>query len=200
MVQQSSPVSLKETPFSAKETPFSAKTQSPLTFAPDCSFNPFPFQNIETARADLAHVTPQLVHLDFKHLGCFEVVDRQFIQWGIEFHNAIALHPSNPSFPVENGHAVLIGAPRAGLLDATFTKPVRLVSALLTGSRRTVMTAFDAAGAIVAKAEIPKANLAHSDAPCAPNQHLRLQARAIHRIRVRSIGGQFTMSDVSFGS
>jgi hypothetical protein len=199
MVQQSSTVSFKETPFSAKETPCLARTQSPLTFAPEHPFNPFPFQKIETANAELATIPPQLVHLDFKHLGCFEVVERQFIQWGIEFHNAIALHPSNPSFPVENGHAVLMGAPRAGLLDATFTKPVRLVSALLTGSRRTVMTAFDAAGAIVAKAEIPKANLAHPDAPYAPNQHLHLQARAIHRIRVRSIGGQFTMGNVSFG-
>lgn len=192
MVQQSSTVSLNK-------NPRSDRTQPLPTLVPDHPFHPFPFQKIEITDSEMVRVCPQLVHLDFSHLGCYEVVERQFIQWGIEFHNAIALHPSNPSFPVEEEGTVLMGAPRSGLLDATFKKPVCLVSALLTGSRRTVMTAFDASGTIVAKTEIPKANLAHSDAPFPPNQAIHLQADGISRIRVRSIGGQFTMGSLSFG-
>lgn len=197
MVQQSPTVSFKETTF--KEAYFSEGNYPSVKCAPSRPLNPFPFQASDALGSELVSRCPQLVHLDLSHLECFEVVERQFIEWGIEFHNAIALHPSNPSFPVEEGCTVLMGAPRSGLLDATFKRPVRLVSTLLTGSRRTVMTAFDAAGAIVAKAEIPKSNLAQPAATYPPNKPIHLQADGIHRIRVRSVGGQFTMGNLSFG-
>lgn len=192
MIQQSSPVS-------SDAKTYSNTTQVSATFVPKTPFKAFPFQKIDTEEAELSVSNPNLVHLDFEGLSCFEVVEKQFSQLGIVFHNAIALRPSNPSFPVEPGQTVLMGAPRAGLLDATFIRPVRFVSALLTSSRRAVITAFDETDAIVAKTEIPRANLATSNTSCSPNQPIYLQAAAIHRIRIRSIGGQFTMGSVAFG-
>lgn len=192
MIQQSSSVS-------SDAKTYSDMTQARTIFVPKTPLNPFPFHKIDTTDAELTISSPNSVHLDFENLGCFEAVEKQFLQVGVVFHNAIALKPSNPSFPVEFGQTVLMGAPRSGLLDATFVRPVKFVHALLTSSRRAIITAFDETDAIVAKAEIPTANLANSNASCSPNQPICLKASAIHRIRIRSIGGQFTMGNVAFG-
>ena len=192
MIQQSSLVS-------SDAKTYSDMTQTKAVFVPKIPLNSFPFHKIDTTDAELTFSSPNPVQLDFEDLSCFEAVEKQFLQLGVVFHNAIALKPSNPSFPVESGQTVLMGAPRAGLLDATFTRPVKFVNALLTSSRRAIITAFDETDEIVAKAEIPKANLANSHTSCSPNQSICLQAAAIYRIRIRSIGGQFTMGGVAFG-
>lgn len=93
----------------------------------------------------------------------------------------------------------MMGSPRSGMLEASFIHPTRFVSAFLTSSHRVVMTAFDQNNKPVAEAEIPGANLADGRSAYEPNLQLSIQAADIYRICVRSLGGQFTIDDFSFG-
>ncbi len=188
---------------SSEPESYVSMTRSPVAFVPKKSPNifekppkVFPFRPVEILNVEPAVIDDRLIHLDLEHLTCFEVVDHQFSRSGIIFNNAIALKPSNPLFPT--GQTVLMGAPQSGMIEATFAQPIRFVSALLTGSRRTVMTAFNEKNTIIAKAEIPRATLAKPGSSGLPHQPTTLCAQAIHRISIRSIGGQFTMNDVAF--
>lgn len=168
----------------------------PNAFAADPSFA---YQRLDTTGAELVPSSPRLIHLNFEELSCFEVVERQFETWGVVFKNAIAIKPSNPAFPPKSGQTVLMGSPRAGVLEASFNRPAQFVSAFLTSSRRTAMTAFDENDTPIAETEIPAANLADSGSSCEPNIQLNLKASNICRVCVRSCGGQFTVDDFAFG-
>ncbi|MGB3492109.1 MAG: hypothetical protein WBA57_05245 [Elainellaceae cyanobacterium] len=163
------------------------------------STQPFRYQPVDAARAELVSEAARLVYLDLEGLSCFETVDHQFEACGIVFENAIALKPSNPAFPPKSGETVLMGAPRAGMLEASFSRPVQFVSACLTSSRRAVMIAFDKNNEPLGETEIPGANLADGRSAYKPNMQLSLQASNIYRICVCSIGGQFTVDDIAFG-
>ncbi|MEM9451166.1 MAG: hypothetical protein AAGA75_21870 [Cyanobacteria bacterium P01_E01_bin.6] len=175
------------------------RSQATVSLISGMPLQPFPFDVLDTIKEDVAEPQPNLVHLDFSHLSSFERVGEQFATSGIVFHNTIALRPSNPSFLIGSEQTVLMGAPKSGLLDATFLRPAKFVTIALTGSRRTVVTGFDAAGAIVDKAEISEANLVSAHNNYQPNYPVYLQATDIHRMRLRSIGGQFTVSSMTFG-
>lgn len=192
MIQQSSTVS-------SVSTPQPTVVQDRVNVASG-AVKPFLFGRIDTTGAELVKPQPPLTHLDFEHLRCFESVEQQFVALGVEFHNAIALRPSNPAFPPSPGQTVLIGAPRSGVLDASFKRPVEMISVILTASRRTVITAFDQMDRAIAKTELPRANLATSASSDSPNRHLQIYAQDIHRIRVRSVGGQFIIGDFAFGT
>ncbi len=139
---------------------------------------------------------PTCIKLGLEALNCFEVVDRQFQQWGILFTNAIALQPSNPAFPPHSGTKVLISGPRSGWIEATFTSPVYHISGYLTSSRNTVISAYDAEGNLLAQTGIAEGNLAGSNSPIAPNQYLAVQASNIYRITVYAFDGQFSLDDL----
>lgn len=138
------------------------------------------------------------VRLDLEDLKCFEMVERQFQQWGVIFANAMAIHPSNPAFPPHSGNTVLIGAPKSGFLEATFTEPVSFVSGFVTSSRRAVLAAYDENGQPLAHAELPAANLAGSQASISPNVQLSLKAKNIYRVTFFSFDGHLTVDDFSF--
>lgn len=141
---------------------------------------------------------PACIRLDLEDLKCFEIVERQFQQWGVTFANAIALQPSNPAFPPHSGKIVLIGAPKSGFLEATFIKPVRFVSGFITSSRRAVLAAYDSDDQAIAHAELPSSNLAGSDSEISPNTHLSLTAPNIHRVTFFTFDGHLTLDDFSF--
>ncbi len=138
------------------------------------------------------------IRLDLEDLKCFEVVDRQFQRWGVNFGNAIALHPSNPAFPCRSGMTVLMGAPKNGWLEVTFTYPITWISAFVTSSRRTVLSAYDRDDKPIAHAEIPGPNLAGSDSPIPPNAELTLKTNNIYRLTFYAFDGQLTIDDFSF--
>jgi hypothetical protein len=157
-----------------------------------------PLQDVDFSPSELANTTPVCVHLDLEELECFEIVDQQFQEYGVEFSNAIALYPSNPAFPSRSGSKVLIGSPKNGWVEATFRCPVRFVSGFVTSSRRTVLAAFDANNQPVAQAETPGPNLAGSESDVPPNVQLSLKAANIHRITFYAFDGQLTLNDFSF--
>lgn len=146
---------------------------------------------------DLA-APPDWVCLDWSELAVFEAVDRQFLDRGVQFENAIALQPSNPAYPPAVGTTVLLAAPQSGWVAAHFPQPVRYVSSCVTSSRRAVLSAFDADDRPLAQAETPSANLAGTDAEIPPNLELSLHAENIHRITIQAIDGQLTIGEFRF--
>jgi hypothetical protein len=144
--------------------------------------------------------SPQQTYLDLEDLVCFEVVDRQFQKQGVTFTNAIALHPSNPAFPARSGQTLLMGAPHPGLIEARFHRPVSFISAFVTASRPTVLSAYDSQDRLIAETTLKEANLEGSDTTLPPNIELCLCTPHIHRVVFSAVGGHLTIDDVSFSS
>jgi hypothetical protein len=141
---------------------------------------------------------PTCVRLDVEDLECFEVVNDQFADLGVTFTNAVALTPSNPSYPPHSGTKVLMGAPKSGWLEATFLRPVQFVGAFVTSSRCAVLAAFDSNNQPIAQSKSPAANLAGSDSKVPANVQLSLSGKDIRRVRFYSFDGQMTVDDFSF--
>lgn len=164
--------------------------------APPCFASPFRRQT--SSESDLLVSAPACVYLNLEDLKCFEVVDLQYQRWGIIFHNCIAIHPSNPSFPARSGTTVLMGAPKAGWLEATFAHPVYFVEVYVTTSQRLVMSAYDVDNQQLTQVEIPEPNLGGSGSKIAPNTPLSIGIPNIHRISFCAFDGQFTIDDLSY--
>lgn len=159
---------------------------------------PVALPELDLSAGTLSNFSPACVRLDWEDLQCFESVERQFQQWGVTFVNAVALRPSNPAYPPRLGVQVVIGAPKSGWLEATFSRPVQFVSGWVTSSRLTVLTAFDDQGQQVAQAQTPGQNLAfRSKYP--PNLRLKLRARNICRVTFQAAGGEIALSEFCFG-
>ncbi len=141
---------------------------------------------------------PTCIYLNLEDLKCFEVVERQYEQWGVIFDNCLAIHPSNPAFPARSGVVVLMGAPKNGLLEATFLRPVHFVSAYVTSSQRLVFSAYDRDRQLLDQTVLPGANLANSDSAISPNTLLSLSANEIHYVTFCAFDGQFTVDDFGF--
>ncbi|MGE5656191.1 MAG: hypothetical protein ACM37W_06205 [Actinomycetota bacterium] len=156
----------------------------------------------ERCRAELgdnfAMTTPACVRLGLEELKCFEIVEYQFERWGITFANAIAIQPSNPAFFVRPDTTVLMGAPKSGLIEIFFKYPVHFASALVTSSRRTVMSAYDAEGKMITQAELPAPNLVGSNSPIPPNAVLSVSAAKIYQISFYAFDGQIIVDDLTF--
>lgn len=142
---------------------------------------------------------PTCVRLNMEDLKCFDVVERQFQQWGLTFRNAIALHPSNPAFPPRSGTTVLMGAPKNGLIEISFQYPVRFVSGFVTSSQRTILSAYDQQNQLLARAELTEPNLAGTDSKIPPNTQLSVAVPNIYRITFYAFDGCLTIDDLSFG-
>jgi hypothetical protein len=142
---------------------------------------------------------PTCVRLNMEDLKCFDVVERQFQQWGLTFRNAIALHPSNPAFPPRSGTTVLMGAPKNGLIEISFQSPVRFVSGFVTSSQRTILSAYDQQNQLLARAELTEPNLAGTDSKIPPNTQLSVTVPNIYRITFYAFDGCLTVDDLSFG-
>ena len=150
------------------------------------------------SESSLAVVQSRQVQLDLEDLTCFEVVNRQFQPQGIIFENAIALHPSNPAFPPRSGRNVLMGAPKPGVIEASFLHPMSAVGGFVTSSRRTVLSAYDYNNQLIAEVELATANLANSHASIPANAELLVTANNIHRVVFYAFGGHLTVDDISF--
>lgn len=151
--------------------------------------------------SDLPFEKPHFVRFHFEGLNCFEVVDRQFSQWGVTLTNAIAIQPSNPYFPPHSGEMVLMGAPKNGSIEITFEHPVRFVSGFVTSSRATVLSAYDRYGNLLCRAELAHANLDDTQSPIPANTELKVHAPIpqIHRVTFSAFEGQLVVDDISFG-
>ncbi|HLO47291.1 MAG TPA: hypothetical protein VK211_02575 [Kamptonema sp.] len=142
---------------------------------------------------------PACVRLALEDLKCFELVNYQFEHWGVTFANAVAIQPSNPAFSIRSGLTVLMGAPKSGLIEVTFKHPVRFVSGLVTSSRRTVLSARDRAGNLIAEDELPAPNLAGFNSPIPPNTKLSVTSPNIYQVTFYAFDGQLIVDEFSFG-
>ncbi|TVU52391.1 MAG: hypothetical protein EA414_17700 [Arthrospira sp. PLM2.Bin9] len=130
------------------------------------------------------------IRLALEKLQGFEKVEDQFQHWGIKFHNAIALQPSNPRFGIEPGVTVLMGAPKGGTLEVTFSDGVRQVWARVTSSRHTVMSAFDKNGQLLATDEMKVNKPSDSIGSVLPNAELTVTAENISKITFYTFDAQ----------
>lgn len=141
---------------------------------------------------------PTCISLNLENLKCFEVVERQYEQWGIIFHNSLAIQPSNPAFPTHLGLTVLMASPKSGFLEATFLRPVKSVSACVTSSQRLVLSAYDRDRQLLGQTILPGANLANSESTIPSNTLLSIRANNICSVNFCAFDGQFTIDDFCF--
>lgn len=142
--------------------------------------------------------TGSCVSLNLGILKCFESVKRQYEELGIIFSNCIAIKPSNPAFPANNGSIVLMGAPKSGFLEAAFVHPVNIAKVHITSSQRLIMSAYDRDRQLLVQNILPGANLANTDSPLPPNILLSVKARDIYSISLCAFDGQFTIDEFRF--
>ena len=142
---------------------------------------------------------PKPIQISLEELKSFETVENQFQNLGVKFTNTIAIEPSNPAFGAANGVKVLMGAPKSGLIEISFTNPVKWVSARVTSSRRTILSAYDRQDTKIARAEMSAPNLAGANSSIQPNAPLKVQADAISKATFYAFEGQLVIVDLSFG-
>ena len=138
--------------------------------------------------------------IDLSQLDNFEIVEDQYLSQGVQFQNAIALHPSNPAFPAQNSNAIILGGPKSGTIDIVFSPPVHAVESQVTSSGITMMTAFDEKEQVIHSDETLGRNLADEQSLYPPHACLLVQhsSQAIHRVRLRCGGGQISLSNLRF--
>ncbi|MBE9116334.1 hypothetical protein IQ249_10535 [Lusitaniella coriacea LEGE 07157] len=138
------------------------------------------------------------VCLNLESLRPFESVEEQFQHYGITFHNAIALHPSNAAYPPHSGTMVLMGAPKSGWIEIDFSEPICKFHCYATSSQRILLSAYDREGKLLVQDDIPASNLAVSNSNISPNAPLKAVSQNISRITLYSLDGQLTVDDISF--
>lgn len=158
---------------------------SPCSSAAECTSN-------------LLVIRPSSVCLNLEDLKCFEVVDHQFYDYGITLKNAIALQPSNPAYPPHSGNTVLMGAPKSGWLEASFSQPIRKFCCYVTSSQRMLLSAYDTQDNLVVRQSLLGPNLAGFDSQLPPNTQLIIEEQNISRITFYAFDGQLTLDDLSF--
>lgn len=137
------------------------------------------------------------IRLALEKLQGFEQVEDQFQHWGIKFNNAIAIQPSNPRFGIEPGVTVLMGAPKGGIVEVTFTHPVRKVLARVTSPRHTVMSAFDHNGELLNQDHMTviksSDSISSSSSSILPNAQLSVKAKNIYKITFYTFDAQLVV-------
>ncbi|WP_413161135.1 hypothetical protein ACL6C3_21750 [Capilliphycus salinus ALCB114379] len=131
----------------------------------------------------------QRIRLALEQLQCFEVVEEQFLAWGISFVNAIALQPSNPAFGIQPNQTVVMAAPKSGWLEVHFQQPVRRVQAVVTSSRRTILSAYNQDGHEINRTEMASFDRA-SLPKVLPSDQLIVQGTNIHKVTFYTFDGQ----------
>jgi hypothetical protein len=142
--------------------------------------------------------TGSCISLNLEILKCFESVKLQYEELGIIFSNCIAIQPSNPAFPTNDGSIVLMGAPKSGFLEAAFVHPVNIAKVMITSSQRLIMSAYNRDRQLLVQNILPGANLANTDSVVPPNTSLSVIARDIYSITLCAFDGQFTINGFSF--
>lgn len=130
------------------------------------------------------------IRLALEQLEGFEPVEDQFRHWGIKFTNAIALQPSNPRFGIKPGVTVLMGAPKGGTLEVTFSHPVRQVVARVTSPHTTMLSACDRDGTVIAQDEMTVSKSGDSMTSLLPSQELRVRSENIYKVTFYTFDAQ----------
>ncbi|MGB2926415.1 MAG: hypothetical protein WBB82_14020 [Limnothrix sp.] len=152
--------------------------------------------------ADNAADISKIIEIPLNKLKSFDVVKDQFADLGVLFDNVFVLQPSNSIYFPEVGKMVLMGAPRNGWLEITFTVPVNYFACRLTSSQHSVIKAYDCDDQLLTMFDTETADYEAADplvsAP-PPNIAVEMQASSIERITLSSLDGQLVVHDVRFG-
>jgi hypothetical protein len=143
-------------------------------------------------------IPPRCISLNFDDLKSFEILNDQFREWGIIFHNSLVIQPSNPAFPSRSGSKVVMGSPQSGFLEVTFLHPVNWVSGLVTSSQRLVIYAYNQDGDLLDESILPKSNLANSGSDIPPNTMLSVDGNDIRNVKFFCFDGHFTLDEFRF--
>ncbi|CAA9226127.1 FIG00875339: hypothetical protein [uncultured Coleofasciculus sp.] len=176
----------------------SETNETPLNFMAVQSVIASPYGRALKCNPNLLVKRPLSVCLNLEDLKCFEVVDRQFHHYGITLKNAIALQPSNPAYPPRSGSTVLMGAPKSGWLEVTFSQTIRKFCCYVTSSQRTILSAYDHQDKLLGRQWLTGPNLGGSDSQLPPNAQLLIEEPNISRITFYAFDGQLTLGDLSF--
>lgn len=139
-----------------------------------------------------------MIKLNLGTLKCFEIVTNQFQDMGVVFQNAIAIEPSNPAYFSPTSKILLLGNPKQGWLEATFSNPVSAIQCRITSSQRTIMSVHDAQDVLLGRTELEEANLTGSSSNLNANQPLNLEFSAITKVTFYAFDGQITLSEFGF--
>lgn len=139
-----------------------------------------------------------MIKLNLGALKGFEIVTNQFQDMGVVFQNAIALEPSNPAYFSPISKILLLGNPKQGWLEATFSTPVSAIECRITSSQRTIMSVHDAQDLLLGRTELEEANLTGSSSNFKANQSLILKFSEIAKVTFYAFDGQITLSEFSF--
>ncbi|WP_016950179.1 hypothetical protein [Anabaena sp. PCC 7108] len=158
------------------------------------------WQELEAAEIDAKQIpiSSRCICLNLDNLKPFEAVDCQYQELGVIFHNSLAIEPSNPLFSGHSGLKVLMGSPQSAFLEATFLRPVNLVSSLVISSQRLVLSAYDQDDNLLTQSVLPTANLVNSDSGILPNQPLSVTINNITRVNFCCFDGHFTLDEFKF--
>jgi hypothetical protein len=155
-------------------------------------------RELEAIEVKTEERTESCVSLNLGILKRFESVKLQYEELGIIFSNCIAIEPSNPAFPTNDGSIVLMGAPKSGFLEAFFLHPVNTAKVLITSSQRLIMSAYNRDRELIAQNILAEANLANTGSTVPPNTRLSVKAEDIYSISLCAFDGQFTIDEFSF--
>lgn len=120
-----------------------------------------------------------------------------FADFGLRFENAIALVPSNPSYPSGSSDRVIVSAPRNGTIEIICDRPIEYLTAWVTSARAMTVSAKNAAGEIVARSGLSCGNLHGSDSPLSANHSIIVMAPAIYSVTFSAFDGQIAIADLS---
>ncbi len=139
-----------------------------------------------------------MIRLNLNTLKPFESVTTQFADLGVTFQNAIALEPSNPAYFSPASKIVLLGNPKQGWLEATFSSPVSSIQCRVTSSQRTIMSVHNADELLLGQTELEEANLTGFPSSTKANQCLTVSFQDIYKVTFYAFDGQVTLSEFSF--
>lgn len=143
-----------------------------------------------------------IIQLPFENLRCFEAVKEQFAHLGVFFENTVVLQPSNVAYFPAVGRMVLMGAPRNGWIEITFTVPVAYFACRLSSSHPTTVTAYDGENQVLQLIEIEASNSSDPynlmNTPPA-NFPVIINNKGIQQVTFSSLDGQLVIHDVRFG-
>ncbi len=136
------------------------------------------------------------IQLELESLNCFEIVESQFLAWGITFRNAIALQPSNPAFVTQPEKIVLMSAPESGFLEISFQHPLRSIEARVTSSRPTVLSAFNNENQEIAQTQMIAPEQTEVVASVLSPTVLQINRSDIYKVTFCTFDGQLIIDDL----
>jgi hypothetical protein len=145
--------------------------------------------------------SPSLHHIQFDRLAAFEVLVDQYEDMGVQFEGAIAIYPSNSSFPMPTGRPVIISVNNQANVVIRFNQPVQWIRAIATSYAAIWIqdkTGLQTVGAAHNKGTVQTSgNPFQAGIEALPAQTLELSGASMTEVKIRA-GSPFVLTDLLF--